>query len=369
MLCEQTPAPFSPDPRQRELTVTPEILAPQSVSALRAAELQAGAPLLEAIEVVLSERFEKVCRLLPVVVQSKSHDIEPVHRLRVATRRLSAALDTLAEGVPVATRKMLDGVLGKIRRSCGEARGLDVERISLERLLDHAESTDLAVADLLCERAVRRRERLHPALTQRMKREISRLDAAGTQLLTAVAELRLRKQDDYGTFGEAANRILHRELMLLSLRTSIATASVGALHRLRLDCKHLRYATEIFLPVLGPEFERTLYPRVVEIQDVLGTFRDATLAEDRYRAVRDKWKTLRRKSRWRRKPQALFTWRELKSGLKFVRNYYRDQAATARARFEELWPRFIGDAFCEPFDLLLHRDQSDTPCQWPTAAK
>jgi len=96
----------------------------------------------------------------------------------------------------------------------------------------------------------------------------------------------------------------------------------------------------------------------VRIQDLLGKFHDATEVIDRYRALRDKWKRARRRSQWRRKPQAQFTWKELRSGLKFVERSFGVQAEKSRAEFERLWPEFIGAGFCKPFERLLRELQS-----------
>ena len=51
------------------------------------------------------------------------------------------------------------------------------------------------------------------------------------------------------------------------------------LHRLRIDLKELRYALELFEPVLGSRYS-ALYERAAELQEVLGAYHDlVTLAE------------------------------------------------------------------------------------------
>jgi hypothetical protein len=49
-------------------------------------------PVADAARRVLSERFEVVCRNLPLAMHQPDRDPEHVHRLRVGTRRAGAAL-------------------------------------------------------------------------------------------------------------------------------------------------------------------------------------------------------------------------------------------------------------------------------------
>src|SRR5262249_47821530 len=55
-------------------------------------------------------------------------------------------------------------------------------------------------------------------------------------------------------------------------------------HRLRIDCKRLRYALE-FLADLYPDGARPLVKRLVVLQDVLGLHQDADVAISRLRGL------------------------------------------------------------------------------------
>ena len=56
----------------------------------------------------------------------KSDEAEPVHQLRIWTRRSAAALDLFAPTIPPRRRRWLKRKLRKIRRTAGRVRDLDV---------------------------------------------------------------------------------------------------------------------------------------------------------------------------------------------------------------------------------------------------
>src|SRR5260370_23585180 len=116
--------------------------------------LSPAMPLLEALEIISRQRYEGVLYYLPLAACRADENIEYVHKLRVACRRLGAVLEVLAEGFPEAPRQALLEQVEKVRRICGRARDLDVRRMFLESLLRLASVDDAAVVELLCEQAV-----------------------------------------------------------------------------------------------------------------------------------------------------------------------------------------------------------------------
>src|SRR6478735_8770942 len=74
----------------------------------------------------LEPRLSAVARYLPLAAHLAEHDIEHVHRLRVATRRASAALKLFRSCLPPKRRRWMKTRLRKIRLAVGDARDLDV---------------------------------------------------------------------------------------------------------------------------------------------------------------------------------------------------------------------------------------------------
>src|SRR6476660_2326993 len=81
----------------------------------------------------LELRLAVVAHTLPLAAHLADHDIEHVHRLRVATRRAAAALKLYRDWLPEKTRRWFKKRLRQIRRAAGEARDLDVLIQRLQR--------------------------------------------------------------------------------------------------------------------------------------------------------------------------------------------------------------------------------------------
>ncbi len=322
------------------------------------AGLRPEMPLPEAVARMVRGRLAGVESSFKTAVESTDGDPQPIHKLRVATRRLATTLQAFSDELPARTASKLDSVLDEIRRECGAARDLDVQRLFLERLLSEADSTELAVVDLLYERATIRREELVPKLSRRLERFQPRLAKVGGALVKRCEARRDRTDVDRGTFGEAARRMLIPALSGLTSDRDLNGASSRELHELRLAGKRLRYACELFEPILGADFDSRFGVQMAHLQDLLGEVHDAEVAQLRYWALRQKWNRDRHKRSWDRKPQGLFSWRDLRTGLKFVVRAYRRKGKNSKQEFQEMWPGFIGDEFQLPLERLL-RDLSD----------
>src|SRR3954454_15518570 len=74
----------------------------------------------------LELRLAVVAHMLPLAAHLAEHDIEHVHRLRVATRRAAAALKLYRDWLPQKSARWTKKRLRQIRRAASEARDLDV---------------------------------------------------------------------------------------------------------------------------------------------------------------------------------------------------------------------------------------------------
>src|SRR3954469_4344005 len=74
----------------------------------------------------LEPRLTAVAQLLPMAAHLAEHDIEHVHRLRVATRRATAALKLYRDCLSQKSRRWMSKRLRKIRQAAGDARHPDV---------------------------------------------------------------------------------------------------------------------------------------------------------------------------------------------------------------------------------------------------
>jgi len=204
-------------------------------------------------------------------------DIEALHDMRVASRRMRAAMNAFAPYLPPRLQS-LRAQLGWIAAALGVVRDLDVqiERIPEWRAGFNAaqgEAIDAVESILKGRREVgrkrmlsvldsRRYETFITRFTATLRRGPARSFAAGRAPILAVApELVKRRYRRLVREGDRVDRQSPPE----------------AYHALRIDAKKLRYALEFVGPVYGKP-ATDFSGRVADLQDVLGLHQDASVA-------------------------------------------------------------------------------------------
>jgi triphosphatase len=210
-------------------------------------------------------------------------DPEDLHQMRVATRRMRAALSLFSEWLPVRAERVREE-LGWLAAVLGDVRDLDIqlERLdewtehlsgdhqqALDELRDLLESHHRAARVRLLEALDSRRyERLVAALTSMLVSGPSK--RIGTPRLALVAMPELIAQRQRAT-AKAARRA-HR------------TGVVADFHATRIRCKRLRYAIE-FTGDLYPGSVKRYSKEIAGLQDALGLVQDAEAAADQLQAL------------------------------------------------------------------------------------
>jgi triphosphatase len=206
---------------------------------------------------------------------------EALHDMRVATRRLRAAVRVFAEGIPVRSRDRLKRELRWLGQLLGPVRDLDVQlakldaftaaspagfRPALGRLREH----------MAGERRGRRAEMVAGLEAKRYFRLLLRLERF------ADAQARGRA----GTAAQERIAVAGRRAIKKAFRRLIErgneigeTPQPEDLHALRIRAKRLRYLLE-FLGELTGKPGRRLIKYLVELQDLLGSYHDAVVWAD-----------------------------------------------------------------------------------------
>jgi triphosphatase len=254
-------------------------------------------------------------------------DIEELHDMRVATRRLRAALSLFSDALPPSSSTLREE-LGWIGAALGAVRDLDVQLEQLDGWLAALPEADQrpigALRALLeTERAAARTEMLEVLDSQRYQTFISRFGRmlravrtprSGPAAVPARAAAPDLIQARYRRFRKAGARIDE-------------DSDPREYHRLRIRGKRLRYALE-FLGDLYPGSSRPVIKRLVELQDLLGLHQDADVAIDRLRRLAA--------SRGRElSPATVFAMGE-------IAERYRQSAAELRARYPAAYSRVTG---------------------------
>ena len=216
-------------------------------------------------------------------------DPEYLHDLRVATRRARAALRLLHELVPAAEALRAD--LAALGRLAGEARDLDVFLVrSRARLAEAHAPTAVREVLLAAVDAERRASRgaLAPVLAwPTLGPLLERLRTACPLRRRAVRRgSPLAVTDLPGSAAALGPPLVAGALRRLGRwrRREPGSLAPVELHLLRIAGKRVRYALELFAPVLAADVKPAVR-RFVELQDCLGLHQDAVVAQQRLAAL------------------------------------------------------------------------------------
>ena len=207
-------------------------------------------------------------------------DIEAVHQMRVATRRLRAAFTLFAECLPNKRGEEWQREIKRITKALGAARDTDVQFDWLRKFL--AKSTDPAWRpgiNRLMLRLYQQRQRLQLKVVEALDRlEASHtLDDLGTLLRDQVVQARLNNVDPYATevYLHAAEAIrLQLEHFLAYDMYVYQPEHSTELHAMRIAAKHLRYTLEIFAELYKDNLKQPLKV-VKDMQELLGDLHDS----------------------------------------------------------------------------------------------
>jgi CHAD domain-containing protein len=280
----------------------------------------------EAARRVLQARLEVVRAFLPLAVHDADRDPEYVHRLRVATRRSGAALRIFTPWLPEKAHRKAARRLRTLRRAAGAARDWDVFLIDLRerrKLLPVKEQPGI---DFLIGYAAGQRDCAQEHL----------LDAGTTHgpglkdfIDNTVAAVREPHGGDVHTLGDLGRSLLLDLLKELDWAAGRHLDDYEQLHQVRILGKQLRYAMEVFADCFPAAFRETIYPRVEEMQEVLGRANDSHVAEQRLAALRD-----RLRLRW---PE---DWKRYLAGIDGLLRFHRRRLPRERTVFLQWWKKW-----------------------------
>jgi CHAD domain-containing protein len=234
-------------------------------------------------ESTLGELAYAVLRRQMAVLQAKEpgtrlgEDIEELHDMRVATRRLRAALDLFADVLPVRARIFrvefgwLAGVLGSVR-------DLDVQLAAQEEMTEPGQLDPWSELTALL---TRERDAARMALLAAL--DSVRWERLVRDMASMVQQGPLRRSTATRLPALAAmpDLIETRHIAVVkSARRAKRSGEAPDFHRLRIRCKRLRYSLEFSSELYGGRTSR--YTRqLTGLQDDLGLMQDAEVAANR----------------------------------------------------------------------------------------
>ncbi|MGH9047565.1 MAG: CHAD domain-containing protein [Acidimicrobiales bacterium] len=216
-------------------------------------------------------------------------DNEELHDMRVASRRLRAALDVFVDVLPPQFRALapelrwLADVLGAVRDLDVQLDGLD-DAPQWHRIWSMSSTGDSAVEEL---RSVMEREREANRVVLLQALESARYE----RLTTGLMALAQQGAGQRSAIGHLPARAIAPGLVERRHRSAVKAArrarssgDAADFHRLRIRCKRLRYATE-FVQELYGEPATQFIRQLSKLQDLLGGLQDAQVAIDRLQSL------------------------------------------------------------------------------------
>ncbi|MBR9979073.1 MAG: CHAD domain-containing protein [Bacteroidetes bacterium] len=212
-------------------------------------------------------------------------DPEVVHKMRVASRRLRSAFEIFDQAFDEKTRRKYRKPLRRLGRALGNVRDLDV---LLMHMRDYA--TQLTPGDALSFAPLQRaweedRDTQFAALMTHFASDGYRhfRDAfrrfVDTPDAGALPDPEVVEGVPRHIAATAPVLILRRYTDVLAFDPHLDRASIDLLHRLRIQCKKLRYTMECFVELLGPGGKKCIR-HVIALQDYLGELQDGQAASD-----------------------------------------------------------------------------------------
>jgi CHAD domain-containing protein len=212
-------------------------------------------------------------------VVSKTGDAEDIHEMRVATRRLRTMARVLSP-----TAAFRGGRVGRLRRNLqplarqlGAVRDLDILVVRLDAYEHEAGEASRALRETLRERRAEAFQRLRRTLKHSATRRLLRHPRRTAKRLTARGKDARRELVRY-VAGSAIRQRYEATLRFEdAAREDAEQVATAQLHALRISCKQLRYAIELFSDDDDP-CAQSLIETLKAVQSHLGELQDSVFA-------------------------------------------------------------------------------------------
>lgn len=211
-----------------------------------------------------------------------SEDPEYIHQMRVATRRLRAALRLFAPLLPADLAARLLPPLRELMAVLGHARDLDVLEAEIAAPVMQALPDEPRLAALIGviteRRFAARRQAMHflgsPRYGSLALQVLAALHAAPSAKVGAGGTVTDGPLADDTLADFAANRLRRLRRKVLALAANARIDDPASLHALRIGIKRLRYALEFFAPLASAKTMRRMLAHLARLQDTLGQIND-----------------------------------------------------------------------------------------------
>ncbi|MGH2408211.1 MAG: CHAD domain-containing protein [Candidatus Limnocylindrales bacterium] len=206
--------------------------------------------------------------------------VEDLHRMRVATRRMRAAWRLFGDAYRAKRAKRYVAELRTVADCLGAVRDLDVLLDGLTGYIVGVSADERPALEPLVAEWQARRESARGTLIALLDSGAYRrfvADYLGFVETDGAAALAIEATRPHRVRDTAASRIWSAYEQVRAYDSTLAWADLATVHQLRIAGKRLRYALEFFREALGPDTSG-LIAKVTALQDHLGALNDADVA-------------------------------------------------------------------------------------------
>jgi CHAD domain-containing protein len=242
------------------------------------AHLEADLAVSEAVRAILRNQLDYLSEWEEAA--RSPEDIEGVHQTRVAFRRMRSALTIFRQAIPKSVASPWGKRMSELAGQLGKARDLDV---FIDEVLGGIRGKlALPGGDTLEARVREDRDRAYEGVRAMLdseayaafKRDFGAwVDAREWE--TAQLKKKQRKLLEGNLVGFARRVLDRQERRVLEAGAHVDKNSAEEMHRLRIECKKLRYAAEFFLPLFAGMDE--FIHHMKGLQDLLGVMNDVAV--------------------------------------------------------------------------------------------
>jgi len=209
-------------------------------------------------------------------------EIEDVHQMRVATRRMRSVLRVARPLLKSGWEAPLRDKLGWLGRQLGEARDLDVQIAYFKGQSESVKPRDRAALERFLEYLQKKRSMVQQQLISHLRRR--RYVTLINRLIPAVRDPAMVPNTD-ATLPDLARKAFRK--VRKAVKDLDDSASNAKWHCVRIRTKRARYAAELSESCSGRAATRFI-DKIKLIQDQLGDIQDAVIAEDHLRRFTSK---------------------------------------------------------------------------------
>jgi len=235
----------------------------------------------KAAKAIFLELLDVMERNLPGILDDL--DSEFLHDFRVAIRRTRTGLAQFKKALPAETTAFFKNEFAWLGRVTGPTRDLDVYLLYRDDYLSRLPEVLRPGLDVFFQDLARRREDEFKRLVRALKAPRYR------EIVSSWREFLQSDQEEASGAAmpvtDFARQIIYRRYRRVMKDGRVITdrSPDESLHRLRIQCKKLRYALEFFTSLFPEEDMSRVIKQLKKLQNNLGDFNDLSVQQDMLR--------------------------------------------------------------------------------------